>query len=73
MINDKCTTIAHKDKNLVINMDNDLENVKKDPSLEQLVNLEKKMMVGEKGEGEYTYNGVTKYMAFTPIQGTAWS
>ncbi|HEX2945761.1 MAG TPA: methyl-accepting chemotaxis protein [Clostridia bacterium] len=73
MINNECTTIAHKDQNLVIKMDNDLENVKKDPGLESLVKLEKQMMEGKEGTGEYSYNGVTKFMAYTPVKGTSWS
>ncbi len=73
MINDKCTTIAHKNPELVKNMDNTLENVKKDPGLELLAKLEKEMIAGKKGVGQYSYNGVTKYMAYTPIQGTTWS
>ncbi|MCR4430318.1 MAG: cache domain-containing protein [Tepidanaerobacteraceae bacterium] len=73
MINDKGTTVAHKDKNLVMNMDNDFENVKKDPELKSLVELEKQMVAGKEGVGEYTYQGVTKYMGFAPVEGTNWS
>lgn len=72
MINSEGTTIAHKDQNLVIKMDNNLENIKKDPGLESLVKLEKLMMEGKEGTGEYTYKGVTKYMAYTPVTGTSW-
>lgn len=56
MINNKGTTIAHKDKNLVLNMDNDFENVKKDPELKPLVKLEQQMAEGKEGTGEYTYS-----------------
>ena len=73
MINKEGTTIAHKDKNLVYEMDNDFENVKSDPSLESLVELEKEMVQGKTGVGEYTYNGETKYMSYTPVEGTDWS
>ncbi len=73
IINDKGTTIAHKNLDLVRNMDNILENFKKDPSLEPLVKLDKEMIAGKKGVGQYTYNGVTKYMAYTPIKGITWS
>lgn len=73
MINKQGTTVAHKDKNLVINMDNDFENVKTDTGLKSLVALEQQMVDGEAGSGEYTYNGVTKYMGFAPIEGTNWS
>ncbi|MCR4436557.1 MAG: methyl-accepting chemotaxis protein [Clostridiales bacterium] len=73
MINNNGTTIAHKDKNLVLNMDNDFENVKKDPGLKPLVELEKQMTEGKEGVGEYTYKGVTKHMGFAPVEGTNWS
>lgn len=73
MINKNGTTVAHKNKDLVINMDNDFENIKKDPGLKQLVDLEKAMAEGKEGTGEYSYNGVTKYMGFAPVEGTNWS
>ncbi len=73
MINKQGTTIAHSDRNLVINMDNDFENIKDDPQLAQLVELEKKMVAGESGTGEYSYNGVAKVMGYAPVKGTDWS
>jgi len=68
-----CTTIAHPNVSLVVNGDNDLENVKEDPSLAPLVELEKKMIAGESGFGQYVYNGAVKYMGYAPIPGTEWS
>ncbi|SFG12707.1 Cache domain-containing protein [Desulfotomaculum arcticum] len=73
MINKNCITIAHSNIELVENRDNDLENVKKDPQLQTLVELEKRMMAGETGVGEYEYNGVFKYMGFAPLESTGWS
>lgn len=73
MVNKQGTTIAHQDKNLVLNMDNNFENVKKDPELESLVELEQQMAAGKAGTGEYTYKGANKYMGFAPVQGTNWS
>jgi methyl-accepting chemotaxis protein len=73
MLSKNGTTIAHSNKDLVLSMDNDFENVKKDPSLEPLVELEKKMVAGEKGVGNYTYNKVNKYMGYAPVKGTGWS
>lgn len=73
MINNSGITIAHKDRNLVINMDNVLEDVKKDPGLQSLADLEKQMTEGKEGTGEYTYKGATKYMAYVPVAGTTWS
>jgi methyl-accepting chemotaxis protein len=73
MLSKDGTTIAHSNKDLVLSMDNDFENVKKDPLLEKLVELEKKMVAGEKGVGNYTYNKVNKYMGYAPVKGTGWS
>lgn len=73
MINKQGTTVAHKDRNLVIEMDNDFENIKNDSGLKSLVELERQMIEGKEGVGEYSYNGVTKYMGFAPVQGTNWS
>ncbi|MBL4936870.1 methyl-accepting chemotaxis protein [Clostridium sp. YIM B02515] len=67
------TTIAHTNKDLVINMDNDFENVKKDSKLASLVEIEKKMVAGGSGTGEYVYDGVSKYVGYAPVKGTGWS
>lgn len=73
MINKEGTTVAHSKRELVINMDNDFENVINDPNLKSVVELEQKMVEGVTGVGEYDYNGIEKYMAFTPVEGTNWS
>lgn len=73
MLNSQCVTIAHTNQELVLNMDNDLENIKTDPKLASLVELEKKMIAGETGVGQYTYGNVSKYMAYHPIEGLGWS
>lgn len=73
MINKEGTTVAHPNRDLVLNMDNDLKNVINDPMLKSLVELEQKMIEGKNGVGEYEYNGITKYMAYTPVEGTNWS
>ena len=73
MINKQGVTIAHKSRDLVLNMDNDFENVKKDPSLKPIVEIEKQMVKGKSGVGEYLYNGVSKYVSYHNINGTDWS
>jgi methyl-accepting chemotaxis protein len=67
------TTIAHSKKELVLAMDNDFENVKTDPKLMPLVEIEKKMIDGGIGTGEYSYDGVQKYIGYAPVKGTGWS
>ncbi|WP_238883445.1 methyl-accepting chemotaxis protein [Clostridium sp. YIM B02551] len=73
MINKNGNIIAHKDKNLVIKMYNVFEEVKKDSGLTSLAELEKQMIEGKQGVGEYTFNGMTKYMGYAPVEGTNWS
>lgn len=73
VLNGQGTTIAHRNHDLVLAMDNDFENVKTDKGLAELVALETKMVNGESGVGEYKYNGVSKYMGYSPIAGTSWS
>ncbi|GAA0077472.1 methyl-accepting chemotaxis protein [Clostridium sp. CTA-5] len=73
MINKEGTIIAHNNKELVINQDNDFENIKSDPSLESIVKIEKKMVNGEAGSGDYSYKGKNKYVGYAPIKTTGWS
>ena len=73
MINKQGITVADANKDLVLKSDNINENVKKDPTLKPLADIEKKMMNGESGIGEYTYGGVSKYLGYAPVKGTNWS
>lgn len=66
-------TIAHDDRNLVYKRENNIKNIENDPKLERLIRLEKKMVAGERGSGDYYYNGEEKYMGFYPIGDTGWS
>lgn len=67
-------TIAHKDKDLVVNYYNTIEDAKSDKSLKALAALESKMIQGENGFGEYKYGGTKKFMAYAPIENTdGWS
>lgn len=73
MLNAEGVKIAHYNNELVEKMDNDLENVKNDSELLELATLEEKMIRGEQGIGEYTYNGEDKELAYAPVSGTSWS
>ncbi len=73
ILNKQGTKLAHPQYELVMKMDNDLENIKKNPNLTEVVELEKRMIAGEKGYGAYFYNGIDKEMGFAPIPGTDWS
>ncbi len=73
IINKTGTVIAHSDKQIVLNMENNIELAKTDTSLAPLAALEVKMCAGEKGVGQYSYKGLTKYMGYDPIGTTGWS
>lgn len=73
MLNKDGVKIAHYNQELVNKQDNDIENVKENPDLKSLVELEKKMVAGEAGSGNYYYTGVDKFMAYTPVGDTGWS
>lgn len=66
-------TIAHDDRSLVYRRDNNFINIRNQPELTRLVELEKKMIAGRSGSGVYVYNGITKYMGFCPIGDIGWS
>lgn len=72
IINKSGTTIAHSNRELVVKMNNDFENVKKDQSLASLVEFEKRMTEGKTGVGEYTSSGNNIYLGYAPIPGTSW-
>jgi len=73
MLNKAGARVAHPDVELVKKQDNDFVNIETDPELAGLVELEKKMVKGESGFGEYLYHGMNKFMAFAPVAGTEWS
>lgn len=78
IINKEGVTIAHPNAELVFNQDNDFINVKRSPILQQLVDIEKKMINGKTGYGYYKYydkdnNLIDKVATFAPISGTNWS
>lgn len=73
IIDEKGTTIAHKNQELVASGDNSIETAKSDSNLEALASIEKVAVSGEPSKGQYTYGGKTKIVCLTPIEGTSWS
>ncbi|URZ04193.1 methyl-accepting chemotaxis protein [Clostridium felsineum] len=65
--------IANYNKALVAKQDNDLVNVKKNPELDQIAAIERKMAQGQTGSEYYTYDKSKKFIAFAPIKDTTWS
>ncbi len=73
MVNKEGTNIANTNKSLVLNKYNAFNEVKENPSLEQMLVVMRKMIEGKTGVGEYTFEGITKYMGYAPVSGTDWS
>jgi diguanylate cyclase (GGDEF)-like protein len=71
ILNKDGDVIAHKDRELVYAKVNDI--AAGNPELSKLVELEKRMIAGEKGAGEYYYQGEIRYMGFCTIENTGWS
>lgn len=72
IINNAGNTVAHQNTDLVLAQDNDIENAKTDPTLKDLGALTEKMISGNVGNGDYTYNGVNKLAGYAPIEGSPW-
>ncbi len=72
MVNNQGVTVAHKNTDLVLTQDNDIENMKTDESLRELGELTKSMTTRTVGSGTYTYNGVKKIVGYAPIADTQW-
>lgn len=72
IINKKGTVIGHKNTELVNEQSNFIEDAKTDESLIPLANVLKKAISGEKGVGNYYYDGNYKYVGYAPIPGTEW-
>ncbi len=73
MLKNDGTKIADHNRELVYKEDNDINNLENDSSLAELVELEKKMINGEKGSGKYKEGKVEKCISFLPVEGTKWS
>lgn len=73
IIDEQGNTIAHKDEQLVAMQANRIEDAKNDSGLKVLADLEKLAISGKPSHGQYTYDGKTKLIFFSPIEGTGWS
>ena len=72
MINSSGTTIANANKEFVTEMYNIFEQAKNNPELAELESASQKMVSGNMGVSEYSYNG-TNYLGYAPVAETDWS
>lgn len=73
MLNNEGTIIADQNKDIIINQTNHIKNLSKDSSLEGLVTIEKNMINGSKGSGQYKLNGKSHFIGYAPVKDTGWS
>lgn len=73
IIDSEGVTIAHNDRSLVKDKVISINDAQNDPKLNELAELEKKMLRGQTGVGPYFYNGLRKIMGFTKIANAPWS
>lgn len=73
IINENGTTIAHKDEQTVANEENLVNGENIDSRLKVLADIEAKAITGQLAGGNYTYNGISKVVFFTPVEGTPWA
>ena len=73
MINSEGTVIAHPDQKFVDELYNSFKEVEDKPEMKALMDIETKMINGETGVGEYTYEGVKKTIAYRPVGINGWS
>ncbi|WP_026893510.1 methyl-accepting chemotaxis protein [Clostridiisalibacter paucivorans] len=73
ILNEVGTVIGHKNPEYVIQDINYIKIVKENPSLQALSESAKKMIAGQQGYGEYTIEGMPKYIGYSPIENTSWS
>jgi methyl-accepting chemotaxis protein len=73
MINSKSESIAYKDSSMPLSKYNSIEEAKKDPRLNAIAEMQKKMIAGEKGLSEYVYDGKESFGGYAPVKKENWS
>ncbi|HBL83444.1 MAG: hypothetical protein A2Y17_04210 [Clostridiales bacterium GWF2_38_85] len=73
IVNGEGTVVAHKTRDLITSFTNFIDQSKSDETLVPLANIIRKMANGETGVGKYFYQGINKYLGYSPIKGTTWS
>lgn len=70
IIDETGNTIAYEDMPTVLMAYNTQKEAASDPALKRLASLEQSMLQGNSGFAPYSYGGVEKFMAYTPIANT---
>ena len=70
MIDKDGNSIANVDTQRIIDKSNIGELVKTNSSLKAMADLHAKALAGKTGFGQYTYEGVNKFLAYAPVEGS---
>lgn len=70
LIDKNGNSLANVDKQRIIDKINIGELVKTNASLQDMAALHAKALAGETGFGQYTYEGVRKFLAYAPVSGS---
>lgn len=74
VINQAGFTVLHRSPDGVLAGENTVIDAKADPQLKKLAAIEAEMVKGSAGFGYYSYGGIDKFGAYSPIEGTnGWS
>ncbi|MBD5587121.1 methyl-accepting chemotaxis protein [Clostridium botulinum] len=73
LIDSTGTVIAHKNKESVIKRENSIKDAESNEELKPIAAIEKSMIEGKEGIGQYKYKGAEKYISYSPMKSTGWS
>lgn len=73
MINKDGVVVAHENPEYVTTAMNIIQTTQENPDLKGLGEITVRMSQSEQGYGSYTYEGITKIVAFSPVKDTPWS
>jgi methyl-accepting chemotaxis protein len=72
ILDSKGTVIGHKNRDLVTNQNNFIEQAKSDEGLVSLAATIQEAITQKNGTGEYSYNGGHQFVGYAGINGTDW-
>ncbi|MHB8127568.1 MAG: methyl-accepting chemotaxis protein [Mobilitalea sp.] len=66
------TVIADTSSETIFSEENYITMAETDPSLKDLARINKKMLLGKAGWGEYEHHGITQFTAYAPVGDNSW-
>ncbi len=72
IINSTGTTMAHHDRERVLNKENPLLEHEANPALKAVAHLFQEVIEKKEGTASYSFQNMDRYVGFAPIEGTDW-